>query len=85
MSEMSPTRREVLAASAAVGAASVAAERFTSAAEGSAIRPFNFNAPDADLLDPRRRIAATRWPDKEQVTDESQGVRVATMRSLAQY
>jgi pimeloyl-ACP methyl ester carboxylesterase len=49
------------------------------------IRPFRFEAPEADLLDLRRRIAATRWPEKETVGDSSQGVQLATMQKLAQY
>jgi hypothetical protein len=40
----------------------------------AAIRPFKVNIPEKDLVDLRRRIAATRWPDKETVTDQSQGV-----------
>ncbi|MET0529779.1 MAG: epoxide hydrolase N-terminal domain-containing protein, partial [Microvirga sp.] len=50
-----------------------------------AIRPFSVNFPEEALTDLRRRIAATRWPDKEQVSDETQGVRLATMRNLAQH
>ncbi len=51
----------------------------------SAIRPFHFNAPQADLDDLRKRIAATRWPDKETVADQSQGVQLATIQKLARY
>ena len=54
-------------------------------AEDTAIRPFEFHASDEDLADLRRRIAATRWPDKETVTDDSQGVQLATMQKLASY
>jgi pimeloyl-ACP methyl ester carboxylesterase len=50
-----------------------------------AIRPFQFHAPDEALADLRRRIAATRWPSRELVTDASQGVQLATMRELARY
>jgi pimeloyl-ACP methyl ester carboxylesterase len=50
-----------------------------------AIRPFHVHFPEADLVDLRRRIAATRWPDKETVSDASQGVQLATMKELAQY
>src|SRR5580704_6953717 len=50
-----------------------------------AIRPFHMNFPKAELTDLRRRINATRWPDKETVTDESQGVQFATMQQLARY
>jgi pimeloyl-ACP methyl ester carboxylesterase len=49
------------------------------------IRPFSVNFPDEALADLRRRIAATRWPDKETVADPSQGVQLATMRELARY
>jgi pimeloyl-ACP methyl ester carboxylesterase len=50
-----------------------------------AIRPFRFEATQADLDDLRRRIAATRWPTKELVEDRSQGVQLATLRELARY
>jgi pimeloyl-ACP methyl ester carboxylesterase len=50
-----------------------------------AIRPFQFHAPDDALADLRRRIAATKWPSSETVTDGSQGVQLATMRELARY
>jgi pimeloyl-ACP methyl ester carboxylesterase len=49
------------------------------------IRPFAFHASDEDLADLKRRIEATRWPDKETVEDDSQGVQLATMRKLADY
>ncbi len=49
------------------------------------IRPFHVNIPDAKLEDLRRRIKAVQWPDKEYVTDESQGVRLATMQARANY
>jgi hypothetical protein len=49
------------------------------------IRPFRVSVSDADLADLRRRIQATRWPDKETVADETQGVRLATMQQLARY
>lgn len=49
------------------------------------IRPFHVDIPDEALEDLRRRIAATRWPEKETVSDESQGVPLATMRKLARH
>jgi len=49
------------------------------------IRPFQFHATGEQLADLRRRILATRWPEKETVSDTSQGVPLATMRKLAQY
>ena len=54
-------------------------------AEDISLRPFEFHASDEDLADLRRRIAATRWPERETVTDDSQGVQLATMQKLARY
>jgi pimeloyl-ACP methyl ester carboxylesterase len=51
----------------------------------NAIRPFQFNATDDALVDLRRRIAGTRWPERETVPDTSQGVQLATMQELARY
>jgi pimeloyl-ACP methyl ester carboxylesterase len=53
--------------------------------EATAIRPFQVNTPEAELTDLRRRILATRFPEKETVTDFSQGVPLATTQSLARY
>jgi hypothetical protein len=94
------TRRSFLASSAAVllatslagGAVSLlpnplaaAPAKASTAAEDTAIRPFTFQAPQAALDELRRRIAATRWPEKETVADSSQGVPLATMQDLARY
>jgi pimeloyl-ACP methyl ester carboxylesterase len=54
-------------------------------AKGESIRPFHFTASDEALSDLRRRIVATRWPEKETVTDATQGVQLATMQKLADY
>ena len=51
----------------------------------TALRPFNVNVPEAELTELRRRINATRWPERETVTDQSQGVQLATMQALARY
>jgi len=51
----------------------------------TAIRPFRFNVPEEDLADLRRRIAVTRWPEKETVADASQGVQFATTQKLTHY
>jgi pimeloyl-ACP methyl ester carboxylesterase len=84
-----PSRRAVLATSAAAGAASLLSAGPTVAAnetnEGAAVRPFSFQAPEAKLTDLRRRINATQWPERETVTDASQGVQFATMQKLARY
>jgi pimeloyl-ACP methyl ester carboxylesterase len=50
-----------------------------------AIRPFRVDIPEEAIADLRRRIATTRWPDKETVPDPSQGVQLATMQKLARY
>jgi len=49
------------------------------------IRPFEVDVPEEDLVDLRRRIAATRWPEKETVADHSQGVPLAMTQKLAEY
>ena len=51
----------------------------------TALRPFRVHVPEAQLVDMRRRIKATRWPDRETVPDESQGIQLATIQGLAQY
>ena len=55
------------------------------AGDKNAIRPFHVNFPEADLTELRRRITATRLPEKETVTDFSQGVPLATTQKLARY
>ncbi len=52
---------------------------------GADIRPFRFKASDADLTDLRRRINATKWPEREWVPDSSDGVPLRTMQNLARY
>ncbi|MBD1848383.1 alpha/beta fold hydrolase [Cyanobacteria bacterium FACHB-63] len=51
----------------------------------TAIRSFRINMPEKALVDLRRRIASTQWPEKETVTDLSQGLPLATMQELARY
>ncbi len=53
--------------------------------EEGEIRPFHVSFPDADLVELRRRVNATRWPERETVNDASQGVQLATMQKLARY
>lgn len=55
------------------------------AAEDNAIRPFRVHVSQEAIVDLRRRIAATRWTDKETVADQSQGVQLATMKDLVRY
>jgi pimeloyl-ACP methyl ester carboxylesterase len=78
-------RRSFLVSSAAVGAATLLATKAHAASEGETIRPFHVNVPEEQLVDLRRRVKATLWPDRETVTDASQGVQLATMQKLAQY
>jgi pimeloyl-ACP methyl ester carboxylesterase len=80
---LSHTRRAFLAATAAAGAASLLPAQARS--DDGAIRPFRINIPDDALADLRRRIAATRWPDRETVTDQSQGAQLAQLQKLARY
>src|SRR5215470_12754569 len=82
-------RRRLLGAAAmgivAGGAVSLLTSQPAAAQAGEAIRPFRVSVPEADLVDLRRRIRATRWPSKELVDDRSQGVQLATLRELARY
>jgi pimeloyl-ACP methyl ester carboxylesterase len=55
------------------------------AADNNAIRPFQVTAPEAELTELRRRIHATKWPERETVTDQSQGVQLAAIQTLARY
>jgi pimeloyl-ACP methyl ester carboxylesterase len=86
-----PTRRRLLASSVAagaVGAALLKAPGYAKTVQDSgsdAIRPFHVNFPEGELRDLRNRIAATRWPDRETVSDASQGVQLATVQKLARY
>jgi pimeloyl-ACP methyl ester carboxylesterase len=55
------------------------------ASDKTAIRPFHVNVPETELTELRRRINATKWPERETVTDATQGVQLATMQALARY
>ncbi|RWB40301.1 MAG: epoxide hydrolase 1 [Mesorhizobium sp.] len=80
------TRRELLAATAAAGAINMLPGALRdSAARSEAIRPFSIRFPGGQLDDLRRRVAATRWPDREVVADDTQGVQLATIQKLATY
>ncbi len=54
-------------------------------ADKAGIRPLRVNVPEEELAELRRRINATRWPDRETVTDQTQGVQLATTQALARY
>ena len=68
-----------------MSAGSSSAARSAAASEGSTVRPFRNNVPEAELAELRRRINATKWPERETVTDASQGVQLATIQALARY
>jgi pimeloyl-ACP methyl ester carboxylesterase len=82
-------RRKLLVSAAmglaAAGAASQLPIRAAPGATNDAIRPFHINVPEEDLVDLRRRLVATRWPEKETVDDDSQGVPLATLQELVRY
>jgi pimeloyl-ACP methyl ester carboxylesterase len=86
------SRRHLLATSLAFGAASAATGAFAmlrpSGASGpgdTSVRPFRVSVDREALVDLRRRLGATRWPSAETVADDSQGVRLATLRSLVRH
>ena len=81
----SPTRRSFLAGSAATGALGLLPAELRAATGDDAIRPFRIEFPDEALADLRRRIAATKWPERETVADTTQGVQLVTMQELARY
>jgi len=85
MSATSPTRRELLAVTAAAGAFSMLPGTLRAAAGDASIRPFSVNVPEEEIAELRRRIAATRWSDPETVDDRSQGVQLAKIQELVRY
>jgi pimeloyl-ACP methyl ester carboxylesterase len=86
----SPTRRTLITSSAVIGLGLAArAEAGAAGAAGgggsSLIRPFKANFSETALTDLRQRVLATRWPERETVPDETQGVQLATIQSVARY
>ena len=77
--------REALAASAATAASSRVSRQARVETKSDAIREFYVNVPESELAELRRRINATRWPDRETVSDATQGVQLATTQALARY
>ena len=71
----SPDRRQVLAASATVAASSLIPTQAHAATTSDAIRPFRIDVPQEELVELRRRILATRWPEQETVKDEFKACR----------
>jgi pimeloyl-ACP methyl ester carboxylesterase len=79
------TRRSILANSAAVAAVGLLLNKASAAITDDAVRSFRVNVPEEELVDLRRRLAATRWPDKETVADKSQGAQLANLQQLVRY
>ena len=87
---MQPLERQTdpISFKAAIAGADVAAASQVSVAVekiDTAVKPFRVNVPEQELVELRRRIAATRWPTNELVKDRSQGVQVTTLRELARF
>jgi pimeloyl-ACP methyl ester carboxylesterase len=80
-----PDRRKVLAASAALAAFGLIRRQAPAATASDTIRPFRIEIPEEQLVDLRLRLAATRWPDRETATDQSQGVQLAKLQELVRY
>jgi len=81
-------RRRLLSAAAMAAAASAAGlfpSQLAAVSVDDAVRPFRIDVPEEQLVDLRRRIAATRWPDKETVSDSSQGAQLAQFQELVRY
>lgn len=95
---LTPSRRHFIGVAAAVAAAGslsslafaeagqrVAGIATSNAGDKTAIRRLHVHAPESQLVELRRRVKATRWPERETVSDTSQGVQLATMQKLARY
>jgi pimeloyl-ACP methyl ester carboxylesterase len=82
---LSPVRRRILTTAAIAGSVSLLPTKLFAQGSSDAIRPFKIHVTDEAIADLRRRIVATRWPDKETVADDSQGVRLAKIQPLVRY
>ena len=78
------TTPQPVASDVATDIGSVPAKQRTTTTDSS-IRPFRANVPEAAVVDLKRRLAATRWPDKETVADASQGAQLARLQELVRY
>jgi pimeloyl-ACP methyl ester carboxylesterase len=98
LSPQSPSRRRFISAAAATVAAgslsplvfagmneTIASVAPATNGDSAAIRPLHVHVPEAQLIDLRRRIKATRWPERETVNDDSQGVPLAMIQELARH
>ena len=81
----SPRRSVFAVLSATVGIALLAGQGIPASAGDTALRPFQVHIPEAALVDLRKRIAETRWPDKETVADRSQGTQLGNLQEIVRY
>ncbi|MCB8823342.1 epoxide hydrolase family protein [Microvirga rosea] len=79
------SRRQMLAGSAALGALSVYTSKVRASSNNDAVVRFYVDVPDDAIVDLRQRLAATRWPYRETVTDQSQGVPLAKLQKLIRH
>lgn len=82
---LSLTRRSLLAASATAGALSLLPVGALASSDSEAVQPFRIDIPEKAIADLRQRLAATRWPMRETVADQSQGVQIAKLQDLFRY
>src|SRR5260370_42402203 len=75
----------VATANAETSATSARGGKGSLATKDDSIRPFHVSVPEEALVDLRRRLEGTRWPERESVSDATQGVQLATMHKLAHY
>jgi pimeloyl-ACP methyl ester carboxylesterase len=79
------SRRALLLQSTVIGALAAFVPLTMAVPADNAIRPYRVHVPEAALRDLRRRLAQTRWPDRETVDDRSQGVQLAKLQALVRY
>ncbi|MBB3237849.1 epoxide hydrolase family protein [Phyllobacterium endophyticum] len=82
---LSSTRRELLASMAAAATLSLLPKSLQAATPDTNIRPFTAQIPEKEIVELRQRVAATRWPDRETVTDRSQGAQLAKVQDLVRH
>jgi hypothetical protein len=80
-----PTASRENTMSTQVQSAAPAASQARNTAADAAIRPFRVRVPEPEVAELRRRLSATRWPDRETVPDRSQGARLAGLQGLVRY
>ncbi|TCL71462.1 epoxide hydrolase [Rhizobium sp. BK251] len=84
-SDLSLSRRQLMQAAALVGVALAPLPSFGASASDTELVPFKINVPQADLDDLKLRLARTRWPERETVSDASQGAQLDKIKALVEY